>query len=264
MRLKGERTMHRAIFLALMIPMASLNVFSQARGGGRGGPPPTARAAAPFDVTGYWVSIVTEDWRWRMFPNKGDYAGVPLNPEGRRIADTWDPAKDEAAGLQCKAYGAAGIMRVPGRFHITWQDDQTLKIETDAGKQTRVFHFAPTQAEGGDWQGVSRAQWEFNGPGLGFAIAGGGGGRGPQPGSLKVTTANLRPGYIRRNGVPYSSSAKLTEYYDLIKEANGDAYLVLTSTLDDPTYLTEPMITAAHFKKQPDAAGWNPAPCAAR
>jgi hypothetical protein len=198
-----------------------------------------------------------------MFPNKGDYAGVPLNPEGRRVADTWDPAKDEAAGLQCKAYGAAGIMRFPGRFRVTWQNDQTLKIETDAGKQTRIFHFGSTPAEGGDWQGVSRAQWEFNGPGLGFAIAGGGS-RGPQPGSLKVTTANFRSGYIRRNGVPYSSGAKLTEYYDLIKEANGDTYLVLTSTLEDPMYLTEPMITAAHFKKQADAAGWNPTPCTAR
>jgi hypothetical protein len=164
--------------------------------------------------------------------------------------------------LQCKAYGAAGIMRFPGRFHITWQDDQTLKIETDAGKQTRLFHFGAAPAEGGDWQGVSKALWEFNGPGLGFAIAGGS--RGSQSGSLKATTTNFKAGYLRRNGVPYSAGARLTEYYDLIKEANGDTYLVLTSTLEDPTYLTEPMTTAAHFKKLPDAAGWNPTPCAAR
>jgi hypothetical protein len=253
--------MYRSIFLVWMILMAAVNSFAQARGG-RGGPPPTPKAAAPFDLTGYWVSIVTEDWRWRMFPNKGDYAGVPLNADGRRVADAWDPAKDEAGGLQCKAYGAAGIMRFPGHFHITWQDDQTLKIETDAGKQTRMFHFGAAPAEGGDWQGVSKALWEFNSPGLGFAIAGGS--RGSQSGSLKVTTTNFKPGYVRRNGVPYSAGARLTEYYDLIKEANGDTYLVLTSTLEDSTYLTEPMTTAAHFKKQPDAAGWNPTPCAAR
>jgi len=78
-------------------------------------------------MTGYWVSIVAEDWRWRMFPNKGDYGGVPLNAEARKIADAWDPAKDEAAGEQCKAYGAPNIMRIPGRLHITWQDDQTLR-----------------------------------------------------------------------------------------------------------------------------------------
>ena len=112
-------------------------------------------------------------------------------------------------------------------------------------------------------QGVSKAEWEFTGPGLGFAIAGARGG-GPQSGSLKVTTTNLRSGYMRRNGVPYSANAKLTEYYDVVKEANGVTYLVLTSTLEDPTYLTQQMITAAHFKKQADAAGWNPAPCAAR
>jgi hypothetical protein len=212
-------------------------------------------------MTGYWVSIVNEDWRWRMFPNKGDYAGVPLNAEGRRIADAWDPAKDEAAGQQCKAYGAPGIMRIPGRFHITWQDDQTLKIETDAGRQTRILHFGAGRAEGGDLQGVSKAEWEFAGAGLGFAIAG-----GPTRGgsSLKVTTTNLRPGYLRRNGIPYSATAKLTEYYDLVKEANGDTYLVLTSTLEDATYLSQPMITAAHFKKQAGADGWNPAPCAVR
>jgi hypothetical protein len=153
-------------------------------------------------MTGYWFSVVSEDWRWRMFPNKGDYAGVPLNAEGRRVADVWDPAKDEAAGLQCRAYGAPGIMRIPGRLHITWRDDQALKIETDAGTQTRLFQFGTGQADGGDWQGVSKAQWEFNGAGSGFAIAGDSRGRGPQPGSLQVTTTKLRLGYLRRNGVP--------------------------------------------------------------
>jgi hypothetical protein len=197
-----------------------------------------------------------------MFPNKGDYAGVPLNAEGRRVADAWDSAKDQAAGEQCKAYGAPGIMRIPGRFHITWQDDQALKVETDAGRQTRVFHFAAAPSAGADLQGVSKAEWEFARQGLGFAIAGD---RGAAPaGSLKVTTTNLRAGYLRRNGVPYSANAKLTEYYDLVKEANGTAYLVLTSTLEDPTYLTQPMITATHFRKQGDAAGWNPTPCAVR
>jgi hypothetical protein len=254
--------MSRSLLVLFALLLANGNSYAQARGEGRGGPPPPPRAAAPFDMTGYWVSIVTEDWRWRMFPNKGDYAGVPLNAEGRKVADTWDPAKDEAAGDQCKAYGAVGIMRIPGRFHITWQDDQTLKIETDAGKQTRVLHFDVAPAAAPDLQGTSKAEWEFAQPGIGFAIAGGRGGQ--RSGSLKVTTTNLRPGYLRRNGVPVSANAKLTEYYDLIKEANGTTYLVLTSTLEDPTYLTQPMITAAHFRKQADAAGWNPTPCAAR
>src|SRR5437867_3969462 len=242
-----------------VVLLGSLNGHTQGRGGG---PPPAARAPAPFDMTGYWVSIVSEDWRWRMFPNKGDYAGVPLNAEGRRMADTWDPAKDVAAGEQCKAYGAPGIMRIPGRFHITWQDDQTLKIETDAGKQIRLFRFDAAPAAGADIQGVSKAEWELAQPARGFAIAGDR--PGSQAGSLKVTTTNVRPGYLRRNGVPYSANAKLTEYYDLVKEANGTTYLVLTSTLEDPTYLTQPMITAAHFRKQADATGWNRTSCCAR
>ena len=252
--------MKRSLLVLFLVLFAGRPGLSQARGGGRGAAPPTAKSAAPFDMAGYWVSVVGEDWRWRMFPNKGDYAGVPLNPEGRKIADGWDPAKDQAAGDQCKAYGAPGIMRIPGRFHITWQDDQTLKVETDAGRQVRLFHFGTAPATAADLQGVSKAEWELARPGLGFAIAGDRG--GPPAGSLKVLTTNLRPGYLRRNGVPYSANAKLTEYYDLVKEPNGDTYLVLTSTLEDPTYLTQPMITAAHFKKQADANGWNPAACA--
>src|SRR5262249_31653553 len=104
--------------------------------------PRTGKADARVDLTGYWVSVISEDWRWRMVtPIKGDFASIPINPEGRKVGEAWDPAKDEAAGLQCKAFGAAAIMRVPGRVHIAWQDDDTLKVETDAGKQTRLFHF---------------------------------------------------------------------------------------------------------------------------
>src|SRR5258705_216022 len=157
-----RKTMSRSLLVLFVVFAASLNGHAQGRGGERGAAPPTARAAAPFDMTGYWVSIVGEDWRWRMFPNKGDYAGVPLNADGRKVADTWDPAKDEAEGEQCKGYGAPGIMRIPGRFHITWQDDQTLKIETDAGKQIRLFRFGAAPAAGADIQGVSKAEWELS------------------------------------------------------------------------------------------------------
>src|SRR5213593_487065 len=133
----------------------------------------SAKAEAPVDLTGYWVSIITEDWRWRMVtPAKGDYASVPINLAAKNVADTWDPAKDEAAGEQCRSYGAPAIMRIPERVHITWQDDQTLKVETDAGQQTRLFHFGdwkPSTNVAATWQGDSVAVWE---------IAGGAGARG--------------------------------------------------------------------------------------
>src|SRR5580658_9849091 len=102
----------------------------------------TAKASAPIDITGYWVALVTEDWRFRMItPRKGDYQPVPMTPEARKAADAWDPAADEASGNQCKAYGAAAIMRLAARSHITWQDENTLRVESDYGMQTRMLHF---------------------------------------------------------------------------------------------------------------------------
>jgi hypothetical protein len=190
-----------------------------------------------------------------LTPPKGDYLGVPMNPESRKIADAWDPAKDEASGEQCRSYGAPNIMRMPGRVHITWQDDETLKLEADAGTQTRLFYFGAPQGQGGGWQGVSKASWEF---------VGGGRGRPPSGGSLKVVTTKIKPGYLRKNGVPYSANATLTEYFDRVNEINGSVYLVVTTSVEDPMYLTLPYQTSVHFRKQPDGSGWHPAPCTAR
>lgn len=251
----------KTIFL-ILIAAASL----QAQGrGGRGAPPPTARAGAPIDLTGYWVSVVTADWRFRMMtPPKGDYTSMPLNAEGRRIADAWDPAKDEAAGEQCRSYGAPAVMRVPGRLHITWQDDQTLKLETDAGMQTRLFSFGPPQSQGGNWQGVSTASWEYLTAAVIDTLAADRNAPDRSAGSLKVVTTKSKPGYLRKNGVPYSADAVLTEYFDRVTEPNGDSYLLVTSTVEDPAYLNQPVMLSTPFKKQADASGWSPAPCAAR
>src|SRR5262249_16381462 len=90
-------------------------------------------------------------------------------------------------------------------------------------------------------------------------------GRGVTPvGSLKVVTTRLRPGYLRKNGVPYSPNTTLTEYIDRVNEANGDSYLEITTTVEDPTYLAQPFLTTSDYKKLPDASGWNPTPCSAR
>jgi hypothetical protein len=216
------------------------------------------------------VSVVTEDWRWRMVtPARGDFAGVPLTPAARKLGQGWDPAKDEAAAQQCRAYGAPAIMRVPGRLHITWNDDTTLKVETDAGTQTRLFHFGGKPAPGLEpsWQGYSTAAWEgiTRGPGepdfLPIALNPREGTRGR---SLEVTTTLLRPGYLRKNGVPYSARTTLKEYYDVRTERNGDTWFVVTTIVEDPEYLTTPFVTTTDFKKQPDATGWSPTACSAR
>jgi hypothetical protein len=206
-------------------------------------------------MTGYWVSVVTEDWKFRMVtPPKGNYAGVPLNAAGRKLADMWDPSKDEAAGNQCRSYGAAGLMRLPGRLHVAWENDTTLRIDTDSGTQTRLFRFNGEPDVSPSLQGSSLAEWEVATTGRGEARAG----------NLKVVTTHLLPGYLRRNGVPYSANTVLTEYYDRITAPNGDDWLVVSTEVKDPEYLSSPFITSTHFKKQADAKGWSPEPCSAR
>ncbi|MGE0591809.1 MAG: hypothetical protein AB7G23_01645 [Vicinamibacterales bacterium] len=230
------------------------------QGGGRGGPPPTPQAAAPVDLTGYWVSIVADDWRWRMVtPPKGDVLYLPVNAEGRRVAEAWDPAADEAAGEICKAYGAPGVMSLPGRLHITWQDASTLQVDIDTGTQTRLLHFGDAPAGvAPSLQGDSRASWEYAG---GRPPRGGGPGRG---GSLKVVTRRLLPGYFRKNGVPYGGDAVLTEHYARVSGQQDDEYLLVTRILEDPQYLNAPYVRTVQFRKQDDASGWNPTPCSAR
>jgi hypothetical protein len=245
------------------------------------------RSAAPIDLTGYWVAVVTEDWRHRMAtPRKGDYESLPLNAEGRRVAGEWDLAADNAAGLQCKAFGVGGIMRQPGRLHITWADDDTLRIELDADTQTRLLEFAAAAEAGAEqtWQGFSRAEWQRppggnQGPvraqigNSAGPIAPGGGGRGqrggPPPsaslsegGALHVVTTNFRSGYLRKNGVPYSEDASITEYFHRLPEhASGDAWLHVLTIVEDPRYLNGQFLTSTHFKREPNGSNFNPTEC---
>lgn len=237
-----------AVLVTLCAISASVALDAQRGRAGGAAPPANARSAAPIDVTGYWVSPITEDWKYRMVtPKKGVFDALPLNAEGRKVGESWDPARDEAAGEQCRAYGAPAIMRMPGRLHITWQDDQTMKVETDAGMQTRLLQFRAGPAPGEpSWQGHSVAQWNIAGD------------------SLKVVTTNLRPGYVRKNGAPYSGKTVVTEYWDLNTLPNGDRFLTITTRVEDPVYFTRPLQTSSDFKKLADGAGWNPTPCSAR
>jgi hypothetical protein len=246
----------RAVAVGVSV-LALASVASAQPPRGPAQPPRTARQAAPIDLTGQWVSIVTEDWRFRMVtPEKGDYPGFQLTAAAAAIASNWDPAKDEAEGNQCKSYGAAAIMRVPGRLRISWEDDSTLKIETDSGRQTRLLHFGavadPSEAT---WQGVSRAEWIPHGGGFGRPVTNG---------SLKVVTTKMKEGYLRKNGLPYSGNTVLTEYFDILGEPDGSQWLVVKSIVEDPTYHLDTPITSSNFRKQPDRSGWDPQACTAR
>jgi hypothetical protein len=253
--------------------------------------PPHARAVAPYDLTGYWVAVVTQDWRYRMvLPGKGEYGGIPINLAAKKFADAWSPDADEATGQQCKAYGVGALMRIPERLHITWQDDDTLKVETDAGEQTRLLRFNASpeaRAAAPSLQGLSLASWVFarvtgrssmggdppvRGPGLFVTTTPGTNAlpskaeraAPPRYGTLKVETANALPGYLRKNGVPYSAQMSMTEYWDLRVADNGDQWLAITTELDDPEYLQSPFAFAPNFKKEPNGAKWDPSPCTLR
>jgi len=259
---RASALLWHAVLIALAVAGTA---DAQGRAGGArgaGAAPPTARASAPKDFTGYWVAVVTEHWHLRMeMPPKNDFSMLPVNAEARRLAGTWTPSQD--AGNECRSYGAASIMRIPGRLHISWADDNTLEIDTDSGTQKRLLHFAapgapaPSAASAQpEWQGYSVAQWA--GVNMGRA------GRTPGPnGNLGVVTTKMKAGYLRKNGVPYSENATLQEYFDTFTEPEGTSWLVVTSIITDPTYLTGPYATTNHFKKIPDMQGWDPTPCRA-
>jgi hypothetical protein len=288
------------------------------------GPPPSAQKGALVDLTGYWVAVVDQDWRWRMItPAKGDYQGVPLNAAGRKIADQFDPslyggatamapaATGNAGGLRqlpptpigryqvsgiidCRAYGAAALMHMPTRLHISWDNADTLKIETDWGQQTRLLHFMPNHpyADGQlplliqvqaartssspspSLQGYSVAIWEqpydLNTQGFqrGPQPRRGGGGlggaaqRGVTPGGdLAVVTSDLSPGWLRRNGVPYGSQARVIEHYQTFVDPTGAKWFDVATEVIDPEYLNAPFFTTGDFQQEPDASKWAPHPC---
>ena len=307
-----HRPVSRCVVAGVLVwLLASATTAAQGRGGastplgaGRGAPPRTARAAAPIDLTGYWTAVITEDWHVRMLtapkgdfgsgppgaienpgvgriglgPNPSEDGNIPYNVTGAQAALQWDAAKDEAEGHACKAYGAPGIMRLPTRLRISWQDDNTLKMEADYGSQTRLFHFGPppdpgqldygnatffpprpskVEAPAGvepSWQGHSIASWTIMGGRGNFA-------RG---GSLKVVTTRLKPGYYWKNGMPYTGNAVLTEYFRVMELPDRSQWIRFTQIVDDPEYLTQEWIVNYQFKKLPDGSTWNPTPCSVK
>ena len=231
---------------------------------GEGSAAPTGRVGAPVDLTGTWVSVVTEDWEARMTPPvKGDYTTIEqvMNAQARKVADAWEPSMDG----RCEAYGVGGVMRLPGRLRISWQDDTTLKLETDGGAQTRLLRFIPGPAPAGPrtLQGYSIAEWQrgggqqdaFLGRGVGSA------GSTQRWGGLKVTTTHMLAGWLRPNGVPYSESSTVTEHFTRFTHPVAGDWFVVTTVVVDPQYLTQPFITSTNFKREANDAKFKPVPC---
>ena len=227
-----------------------------------GQPPPDTRSArerAPIDLTGQWVAVVDEDWRWRMVtPPVGDTSSLPVNERARAAAAAWDLERDKAEGNLCKAFAGPGLMRQPTRIRIDWQDDDTLRLEFDAGRQTRLLEFAPRAPAERSLQGHSEAQWFRQSQSRGVfgqrTPAGGG--------SLVVRTTRLTGGYLRPNGVPFSERATVKEFFNSFAlPGDAGAWLIVTMVVDDPEYLTTELVVSSQFKKETSRAAWNPRPC---
>lgn len=251
-RLSGRGTAGAFSLAVMLTCTASVSLAAQP-GASAETPFLTARAQEPYDLTGYWVSVVTQDWRYRMVvPGKGEYLGIPLNPMAKALADAWDPAAAEAAGQACKAYGVGLLMWIPERLHITWQDDNTLRVDTDAGMQTRLLRFRPSLADAAappSPEGLSEAAWV---------------GHGRELDSLKVSTSHVSPGYLRKNGVPYGSKMTMVEYWDEYKDPHGEQWLVIPTELNDPQYLETQYDFAPMFRKEANGSKWSPSPCSLR
>jgi hypothetical protein len=222
--------------------------------------PPTPQQAAPFDMTGYWVSVVTEDWRWRMLvPPEGDAGSIPLNQAGEELANAW--RADDSELETCLAFGGASIMRYPGRLHISWDDEQTLRIDFSAGNQSRLLHFggdASTQMNA-SLQGYTTASWykERQTRGLGF----GGPVRSFEGGNLHSSTSHLSAAYLQRNGIPYSDQTSINDFYRVVELPNNERWLIVTSIITDPVYLREEIIWSTNFKYEPNGDNWEPGAC---
>lgn len=228
----------------------------------------SGRASAPVDLTGTWVSIVTEDWRWRMVtPQIGDLANIPENELAREYAMAWRPEMD--VGNECRAYGAPAIMHEPGRINISWENDNTLKLDFDAGRQERTFYFDPSVPAGEpSRQGHSIAQWEAPrgaqvSPGVSNVVPIGM--QFPRPemvsNALQVMTNNITEGYLRKNGMLHSDQVEVREYFNLITIPDGSTWLIVDIIVEDPVYLTTDWVTSMNFKKEADDSKWDPQDC---
>ena len=228
------------------------------------------REAAPVDLTGYWVS---PSWRtgagaWSR-RSKAMPRACPSTPQARPSSTPGIPAKDEAAGDECKAYGAPGLMRVPGRLRIRWQDDDTLE---DRSRRRRADALAALR-RGAARTASRRAGKATRGP---VGASDGAPGTGRRAGSAWRRGGPRRAERSRwrrrsccratcgRMAFRTASETTCTEYFDRFTEPDGTEWFTVTTIVTDPVYLGVPFVTTTDFRKERDGASWDPRPCTAR
>ena len=197
----------------------------------------STEAHAQIDLSGMWGQRFHEDLPERGGgPEIGDYTGLPINDAARLRADSWTASKWTMPERQCEPHPADYGPRGPANlriessvdpisqdviaWHITvmWQlQHRTIYMDGRPHPPEHALH---------SWQGFSTGEWEN--------------------GMLKVTTTHLKEGWVRRNGLPRSDKATLIEYF-----IRNDRYLTLVTVVDDPVYLTEPLVRTSDWVLDP-------------
>jgi hypothetical protein len=191
-------------------------------------------------------------------PPVGDVSSLPVNAAGRAAAADWDLERDRAEGQLCRAFAGPGLIRQPTRIRVGWEDDDTLLFEFDAGRQERRLEFGPGEPPAEHTlQGYSQASW-YSQP-LSRGVFGS---SETDKGALHVVTNHFTPGYLRPNGVPYSEKTVMKEFmHSFTLPGDGGTWLIVTTVVDDPTYLTQELVISTQFRKEDERSNWDPRPC---
>ena len=184
------------------------------------------------DIVGFWDALMHEEYRIRLYgPEPGEIDGLPLNDKGREAALNFDPNEYYKPENQCRNHGGAYVMRGPWAKHFHYEDDDTLAIRIELEAQTRRIYLDGRPPPSDEHTGLGHSVGEWN------------------DGVLTVTTTHMTPYYHRRNGVPYSENAVMHETFVL----HDDGYMTLITKVDDPEFLSEPIVRSVSFKNLPDS-----------
>ena len=190
-------------------------------------------ALAQVDLAGEWNPRFHEDQPERIpGPDIGDYLGLPITEAARLRADAWDASLLTLPEHQCKPHPSDYGMRGPA--NTRWSKEVDRDTQSTIAWHTHMSWQAPERTIYMDgrphppeyaahtWQGFSTGKFEGN--------------------MLTITTTHLKNGWIRRNGIPRSEKATVTEHV----MRNGD-YLTWMVIINDPVYLTEPFVRTTDF-----------------
>jgi hypothetical protein len=187
-----------------------------------------------MDFAGEWPVVRAQDNVDN--PHLGEYVGLPLSREAIRRAEIWDASIQSLPEWQCRPHSGAYIKRGPSSLRISNEFDPASRAlvaihsEWLRSVSTPIYmdgRAHPPEYAGHTWGGFSTGEFEGD--------------------RLKVTTTHLKEDYYRRNGVPQSDRATLTEYL-MRRRFRDEDYLTWLVIAYDPVYLTEPLVRSTEYR----------------